>query len=70
MSILLESIQKKYPKLEFDLELVFRSAIIYRLIKPGSERAMIDWFADIDIQGVEKLKIHHLPISYDMVLFR
>ena len=60
MSILLESIQKKYPKLEFDLELVFRSAIIYRLIKPGSERAMIDWFADIDIQGVEKLKIHHL----------
>lgn len=57
---LMKKIQKKYPKLQFDLELVFKANVMYRLIKPGSERKMMDWFQDVYLPGVEKLQIQHL----------
>lgn len=57
---LMKKIQKKYPKLRFNLELVLKAAVIYRLIKPGSERKMLDWFQDIYLPGTEKLQLQHL----------
>ena len=51
---------KKHKKLQFDLELVFKVSVIYRLIKPGSERKMLDWFPDVYLPGTEKLQLQHL----------
>jgi len=60
LSNLIKKIQNKYKKLQFDLELVFKASVIYRLVKPGSERKMLDWFQDIYLPGTEKLKLQHL----------
>ena len=60
MPTLVNAIKKKYKKLQFDLELVFKAVVIYRLIKPGSERKMLDWFQDVYLPGTEKLGLQHL----------
>lgn len=60
LSDLFRKIKKKYKKLQFDLELVFKATVIYRLVKPGSERKMLDWFSDVYLPGTEKLQLQHL----------
>jgi transposase len=60
LSDLFRKIKKKYKKLQFDLELVFKATVIYRLVKPGSERKMLDWFYDVYLPGTEKLQLQHL----------
>lgn len=60
LSDLMRKIQKKYKKLQFDLDLVFKASVIYRLVKPGSERKMFDWFQDVYLPETEKLQLQHL----------
>jgi len=57
---LMKKIQKKYKKLQFNLDLVFKASIVYRLISPGSERRMLDWFQDAYLPGTENLQLQHL----------
>jgi transposase len=62
-----QNIQKQHPQLEFDFETTFKSAIIQRLIQPGSERAMLDWFKDVYLPGTEKFDLQHLYRSVTLV---
>ena len=67
MKQLTDMIRKKHPQLRFDFDLTFRSAIIYRLITPGSERGMLDWFQDVHLPGTQKISLQHLYRSVALV---
>lgn len=57
---LFKKIQAKYPKICFDIELICKFGVLHRLVKPGSERSMIDWKQDVYLPGIEKIELQHL----------
>ncbi len=67
MGELIARIKKKHPQLKFDFELSFKSAVMYRLVSPGSERSMVNWFKDVYLPGAEDLELHHLYRSVALI---
>jgi transposase len=67
MRELTEKVRKRHPQLGFDFDLTFRAAVIHRLIAPGSERSMLEWFRDVYLPGTEKIGLQHLYRSVTLV---